>query len=46
MMSLKGLESHSKKIAKKTYVDWGEKEEKAFIALKEACTSAPCSRLP
>ena len=36
----KGLESHLKKIAKKTYVDWGEKEEKAFIALKEACTSA------
>ena len=34
----RGLESHSKKLAKKTYVEWGEKEEQAFLALKEACT--------
>ena len=26
----KGLESHSKKLAKRTYVEWGEKEEQAF----------------
>ena len=37
----KGLESHSKKLAKRTYVEWTEKEEQAFLALKEACTSAP-----
>ena len=42
----KGLESHSKKIAKRTYVEWGEKEEQAFLALKEACTSAPVLGYP
>ena len=43
---IKGLECHSKKIAKRTYVDWGEKEEKTFMALKEACTSAPVLGYP
>ena len=42
----KGLESHSKQLAKRTYVEWGEKEEQAFIALKEACTSAPVLGYP
>ena len=42
----KGLESHSKKIAKRIYVDWGEKEEQAFMALKEDCTSAPVLGYP
>ena len=37
----KALESHSKKIAKRTYVDWGEKEEQVFMTLKDSCTSAP-----
>ena len=42
----KGLESHSKKLAKRTYVEWTEKEEQAFLALKEACTSAPVLGYP
>ena len=42
----KGLESHLKKLAKRTYVEWGEKEEQAFLALKEACTSAPVLGYP
>ena len=42
----KGLESQSKKIAKKTKVQWGEKEEESFQTLKEACTSTPILGFP
>ena len=42
----KGLESQSKKIAKKTKVQWGEKEEESFQNLKEACTSTPILGFP
>ena len=42
----KGLESQTKKTAKKTFVKWGEKEEEAFNTLKEACTTAPILAYP
>ena len=42
----KGLESQSKKTAKRTKVKWGEREEEAFNQLKEACTSAPILAYP
>ena len=38
---LTGLETSSKKVAKKTPVSWGELEQNAFDQLKVACTSAP-----
>ena len=42
----KGLESQSKKIAKKTKVQRGEKEEESFQNLKEACISTPILGFP
>ena len=42
----KGLESQCKKVAKKTLVKWGDKEEKAFQELKDACISAPVLGYP
>ena len=42
----KGLESQCKNIAKKTLVKWGDKEEKAFQELKDACISAPVLGYP
>ncbi len=37
----KGLESQSKRTAKKTSVKWGDKEQQAFDKLKLTCISAP-----
>ncbi|MCG8620490.1 MAG: RNA-directed DNA polymerase, partial [Proteobacteria bacterium] len=42
----RGLESQSKKTAKKTFVKFGEKEEEAFRILKKACTTAPILAYP
>ena len=42
----KGLESQTKKTAKKTFIKWGEKEEESFKTLKEACTTAPILAYP
>ena len=37
----RGLESSSKRIAKKTPVEWGEQEQNAFQKLKDCLVSAP-----
>ena len=42
----KGSESKSKRVAKHTYVTWGEKEEEAFLAMKQACTTVPVLGYP
>ena len=42
----KGSESKSKRVAKHTYVSWGEKEQEAFLAMKEACTTVPVLGYP
>ena len=42
----KGLESQTKKTAKKTFIKWGEKEKESFKTLKEACTTAPILAYP
>ena len=42
----KGLESQCKRIAKKTLVQWGESEQKAFDDLKQACVSSPVLGYP
>lgn len=42
----KGLESQSKRAAKKTVVTWGKEQEEAFQKLKEACITAPVLGYP
>ena len=42
----KGLESQTKKTAKKTFIKWGEKEEESFETLKEVYTTAAILAYP
>ena len=42
----KGIESQTKKTAKKTFIKWDEKEEEYFETLKEACTTAAILAYP
>ena len=41
-----GLENQSKRVAKKTLINWSEAAQSAFEILKELCVSAPILAFP